>query len=82
MGAIFSSIWSRKVDGNYRTEWLGTPLMRVADTWLSTEEKREYLKILLDAGADPHLKDKSGHTAIDYCLERNDLENAQFLQRY
>lgn len=79
---VFRYLVSQGIDVNYRTEWLGTPLMRVADTWLSTEEKREYLKILLDAGADPHLKDKSGHTAIDYCLERNDLENAQFLQKY
>lgn len=70
------------INVNYRANDGTTPLMYVSHTYTSFDVRREFLKILLDAGADPHLKDKTGHTAIDYCLKNNDLENAQLLQRY
>ena len=74
---------SQGIDVNYRANDGKTPLMYVSEAYMTSFDRRhEFLKILLDAGADPTLKDKSGHTAIDYCLERNDLENAQFLQQY
>ncbi|WP_255346831.1 hypothetical protein [Selenomonas sp. oral taxon 892] len=34
------------------------------------------------AGAVTSLRDGAGHTAVDYCLERNDLENARLIQQY
>lgn len=34
------------------------------------------------AGAVTSLRDAAGHMAVDYCLERNDLENARLIQQY
>lgn len=74
---------SQGIDVNYRANDGKTPLMYVSEAYMTSFDRRhEFLKVLLDAGADPTLKDKAGHTAVDYCLERNDLENAQFLQQY
>ena len=80
--AICRYLVEQGIDVNYRSNDGTTPLMYVSHTYTSSEARHELLQILLDAGADPYRKDKSGHTAIDYCLLNNDLENAQLLQRY
>ena len=68
---------------NYVTSNGGTtPLIYFARMWINAGDRRNLLKILLDAGADAAVRDKDGKTAVDYCLERNDIESARFLQTY
>ena len=59
-----------------------TPLMYFAKMWVDSGVRQNLLKILLDAGADPAVRDKDGKTAVDYCMAHNDLESARFLQTY
>ena len=59
-----------------------TPLMYFAKMWIDSGVRQNLLKILLDAGADPAVRDKDGKTAVDYCMAHNDLESARFLQTY
>ena len=54
---------------------------------LKTETRRELVKMLLDAGANPNYKDSNGHTAVDYMLESGlwcpaDIEGAKMVQSY
>ena len=71
------------INVNYVTSEGGTtPLMYFARMYISSGERQNLLKILLDAGADPMVRDKNGKTAVDYCIDRNDLETARFLQTY
>ena len=42
--------------------------------WASKEGRVENVKILLEAGADPGLKDKMGKTALDWAKEKENQE--------
>ena len=71
------------INVNYVTSEGGaTPLINAAAKYISSGERQNILKMLLDAGADPDVRNKSGKTAVDYCIEQNDLESARFLQTY
>ena len=59
-----------------------TPLMYFAKMWIDSGVRQNLLKMLLDVGADPAVRDKDGKTAVDYCMAHNDLESARFLQTY
>ena len=71
------------INVNYVTENGGTtPLIYFAQMYIPAGDRQNILKMLLDAGADPAVRDKSGKTAVDYCMDRGDLESARFLQTY
>ena len=71
------------INVNYVTSNGGTtPLTYFAQMWIPSGDRQNVLKILLDAGADPAVRDQSGKTAVDYCIARNDLDSARFLQTY
>ena len=71
------------INVNYVTSNGGTtPLIYFAQMYISAGDRQNILKMLLDAGADPAVRDKNGKTAVDYCMDRNDLESARFLQTY
>ena len=71
------------INVNYVTSNGGTtPLTYFAQMWIPAGDRQNVLKILLDAGADPAVRDQSGKTAVDYCIARNDLDSARFLQTY
>ena len=71
------------INVNYVTSNGGTtPLTYFAQMYISAGERQNILKMLLDAGADPAVRDASGKTAVDYCIARNDLDSARFLQTY
>ena len=59
-----------------------TPLMYFAKMWIDSGVRQNLLKMLLDAGADPAVRDKDGKTAVDYCMAHNDLESARYIQTY
>ena len=80
---IMRYLIAQGINVNYVTSEGGTtPLMYFARMYISSGERQNLLKILLDAGADPTVRDKNGKTAVDYCIDRNDLESARFLQTY
>ena len=71
------------INVNYVTSNGGTtPLTYFAQMWIPAGDRQNVLKILLDAGVDPAVRDQSGKTAVDYCIARNDLDSARFLQTY
>jgi len=71
------------INVNYVTSNGGTtPLIYFAQMYISAGDRQNILKMLLDAGADPAVRDASGKTAVDYCIARNDLDSARFLQTY
>ena len=80
---IMRYLIAQGINVNYVTSEGGTtPLMYFARMYISSGERQNLLKILLDAGADPTVRDKNGKTAVDYCMAHNDLESARFLQTY
>ncbi len=82
--AIYRYLIAEGIDVNYRAPGSAmTPLIRVAKFWnVSPEDRHVILQILVEGGAKTHLKDSSGRTAIDYCLDNHDLSNAQYLQQF
>ena len=80
---IWKYLIAQGINVNYTTSSAGaTPLTYVSSMYISSGERQNLLKMLLDAGADPAIRNKAGKTAVDYCIERNDLESARFLQTY
>lgn len=80
---IMQYLIAQGINVNYVTSEGGTtPLMYFAKMWINAGDRQNLLKMLLDAGADPAVRDKNGKTAVDYCMDRNDLESARFLQTY
>ena len=76
-------IIDKGIDVNYQTSnGNRTPLIHISQQWISAELRRSLIEMLLRAGAVTSLRDAAGHTAVDYCLERNDLENAHLIQQY
>ena len=80
---IMRYLITQGINVNYVTSDGGmTPLIYFAKMYISPGERQNLLKTLLDAGADPAVRDASGQTAVDYCIQREDLESARFLQTY
>ena len=80
---IMHYIIDKGIDVNYQTSnGNRTPLIHISQQWISAELRRSLIEMLLRAGAVTSLRDAAGHTAVDYCLERNDLENAHLIQQY
>jgi len=80
---IMHYIIDKGIDVNYQTSnGNRTPLIHISQQWISAELRRSLIEMLLRAGAVTSLRDGAGHTAVDYCLERNDLENARLIQQY
>lgn len=80
---IMRYLITQGINVNYVTSDGGmTPLIYFAKMYISPGERQNLLKTLLDAGADPAVRDKSGKTAVDYCMDRGDLESARYIQTY
>ncbi len=80
---IMRYLIAQGINVNYVTTREGeTPLIHFASQWMASGTRQEIFKILLDAGADAAVRDKTGRTAVDYCIQREDLESARFLQTY
>ena len=80
---IMRYLITQGINVNYVTSDGGmTPLIYFAKMYISPGERQNILKTLLDAGADPAVRDKNGKTAVDYCMDRGDLETARYIQTY
>ena len=80
---IMRYLIAQGINVNYVTTREGeTPLIHFAAQWMASGTRQEILKMLLDAGADPAVRDKRGKTAVDYCMDRGDLESARYIQTY
>ncbi|OXU22652.1 hypothetical protein TSAR_016279 [Trichomalopsis sarcophagae] len=65
-----------------RNQDFETPLIRAAKHAENISEISKVLAVLLKAGADPLIRDKDNLRAVDYCLEKEDLESARLLSCY
>jgi hypothetical protein len=61
------------------TRYDRTPLIAAAS---SDEASIEILRLLLDKGADPNLKDKDGESALDWAMHRKDSAKIALLRQH
>lgn len=69
-------------DINYQNVFGYTALIEVVALRESNQVYKDIIKILLEYGADQTLRDNSGKTALDYVIQKNDIELIKLLRRY
>lgn len=74
---------SKGMDINYRgSQYEDTLLMSVVTSYMPNEWKLKYVKMLLDEGADIHIKDSYGNTAIDFAVFEKNPEIIELLSKH
>lgn len=71
-----------KSDIDHQNNFGYTALIEAVALTNGSETYQDIIRVLLENGANPHLKDNSGKTALDYAQELNYVEMENILQEY